>query len=170
MALYCYEPPLTFVIHALKFRRLDFLARDLGPLLARELPDEAVNESDLIIPIPLSRLRLLRRGFNQAAVLAEALGEALDLPVRRLLRRSTRSPQARLSRSDRLRNLRGSFSCRRPVRGLQVLLVDDVLTTGTTLEAAARCLVRAGARVSLAAVAGRTRRHLRTSPGMEGVS
>jgi len=108
-------------------------------------------DADLIVPVPLHRWRLFARRYNQSALLAHALGRAVDRPVAvdLLVRRRRTPPQGRLSRSARIRNMRGAFAVRprwrARLRGARILLVDDVLTTGATAEACARALVRAGA-------------------------
>ncbi|MFQ5458227.1 MAG: ComF family protein [Myxococcota bacterium] len=108
---------------------------------------------DLIVPVPLHPRRLRARGFNQAHVLAEALvrrgafAPATAFAPRALARVRETPPQARLPRARRRANLRGAFrAVPGAVRGRAVLLVDDVMTTGTTLDACARALMRAGAR------------------------
>jgi ComF family protein len=103
---------------------------------------------DVIVPVPLHPARLRRRGYNQAALLARELGRRVGLPVeeRALQRvRATRS-QMRLSAADRRRNVQGAFRCADGrVRGRRVLLLDDVCTTGATLEACADALRAGGA-------------------------
>jgi ComF family protein len=125
---------------------------DLVTLFASHLAQkiDSLSADDLlIIPVPLHRWRMAMRTFNQAALLATALGRITGLPVqldglRRI--RHTR-PQQGLSRADRLLNVRGAFDVPNPlaIRGRTILLIDDVLTTGTTLEACARQLLRKGA-------------------------
>jgi ComF family protein len=114
----------------------------IGPLLA---------EADLIVPVPLHRWRLWRRRYNQAALLAQWLGRHAGKPVRPdlLLRRRATPSQGHLGRAERARNVAGAFAVaprhRAAIAGRRVLLVDDVLTTGATVEACARALRRAGA-------------------------
>ena len=117
----------------------------------RRAAAELLPESDLVAPVPLHRLRLLRRKYNQAGLLALALAKSAGLPaVPDLLvrRRATRS-QGSLGRSARVRNVRGAFAVRPSrspmVAGRRFLLVDDVFTTGATVEECARVLKRAGA-------------------------
>lgn len=103
---------------------------------------------DVIIPVPLHRRKLRMRGFNQSGILAEKLGIFLDIPVSEgTLRkiRGTRS-QKKLDAAQRRKNLRQAFRAERRLDGLTVLLVDDVYTTGSTVEAAAACLKEAGAK------------------------
>jgi ComF family protein len=119
-----------------------WLARAAGPL---------VMEADLVVPVPLHRMRLFRRRYNQAALLAHALGNATGLPcLPDLLTRVRATPsQGRMSRTGRRINVRGAFAVApgraAAIDGRRVLLVDDVLTTGATVNEATRCLLRAGA-------------------------
>ncbi len=112
---------------------------------------ELLADAQLIVPVPLHRLRLLSRRYNQSAMLAHALGRASLVPVvADLLVRTRRTPsQGGLNRAARERNVRGAFAVRQThaerVRHRQVLLVDDVLTTGATVAACARALIGAGA-------------------------
>ncbi len=102
-----------------------------------------------IIPVPLHRRRLWRRGFNQAAVLARCLAERSGVPLleKHLLRRKDIPPQTSLASAQRLRNVAGAFAVRRPgdLDGRSLLLVDDVFTTGSTVGECCRVLRRAGA-------------------------
>ncbi len=119
-----------------------------GRWLARAGAD-LLGEADVIAPVPLNRWRLLSRRYNQAALLALAVGREAGLPVAvDLLARTRRTPsQAGLGREARRANLRGAFAVHsgRPFEGARVLLVDDVMTTGATVEACTRTLLRAGA-------------------------
>ena len=111
-----------------------------------------ITEADLIVPVPLHYTRLVARGFNQSAWLAQAIGRAGGRPVSvDALKRTRRTPsQAGLSSRGRRRNVSGAFVVHaralKRIQDAQVLLVDDVLTTGATLNACARALKRAGAR------------------------
>ena len=116
------------------------------------------DEFDLIVPVPLHPTKQRERGFNQAAVLAQALSKRTSLPVGKALRRVRYTKtQTAFDRAERMQNLRHAF-CLRPradVQGLRVLLVDDVLTTGSTLSECARVLKKAGASSVYAATAAR---------------
>lgn len=145
-----YEETARTLVHRLKYAdRLD-TARALGTMLARA-GAELANDCDLIVPVPLHRSRLWWRRYNQAMELArplaEASGKPLDGPL--LLRVKRTAPQVGLSRNQRGLNLQGAFrvppEARARLKGKRVLLVDDVITTGATANAAARILLRAGA-------------------------
>lgn len=140
--------PLADAVHALKYGGRAVLARPLGAWLAARapLPDGAV-----VISVPLGRARRIARGYDQAALLADGLARASGRSRPRRLRGAlvrTREtpPQVGRSREERLRNVAGAFAARREVAGAEVVLVDDVVTTGATAEAAARALRQAGAR------------------------
>lgn len=123
-----------------------------------------LSSADWMLPMPLSHQRLAERGFNQAWELARALhrrsGTAARLDARLLLRVRDAPPQTQLQRAERLSNLQGAFAAD-PLRtaelaGTQVLLIDDVMTTGASLSTAALALLRAGARSVSALVVART--------------
>jgi len=144
-AVFDYTFPLDRLLPRLKFHG-DFAA---GHVLAQALAERcaALPRPDAIVPIPLHRGRLRQRGYDQAMELATPLAHALHLPLlaRALQRRKTTTAQSRLDAAARQRNLRDAFvvvgSQRLPAH---VVLVDDVMTTGATLHAAARALRRAG--------------------------
>ncbi|HET9267249.1 MAG TPA: ComF family protein [Vicinamibacterales bacterium] len=144
-----YEGPLRDILHAFKYDGRRSLAAPLGTLL-RDAGGPVLAGADAVVPVPLHPWKRLRRGFNQSADLARTLG----VPVRPVLWRSraTRA-QAGLTPSQRRRNVAGAFALvpwpRRASITIEqqiLVLVDDVMTTGATLDACARVLQRAGAR------------------------
>jgi ComF family protein len=140
-----YAAPLDRLILGAKFHaRLDWAAL-LGRRLATHLRAHAV-DIDAVVPVPLHRLRLRERGYNQslelARPLAKRLGLALTLGVERV--RAT-PPQTALSRAERRKNVRQAFTATRDFAGARVAVIDDVMTSGATAEAMARCLLKAGA-------------------------
>jgi ComF family protein len=159
VAPWSYAPPLDGVIRALKFGRLDFLGEDLAAAIFAGAPPAAgLAGCDLVVPVPLHWRRRLARGYNQAERIARPLARRLGVAIgAALARRRATPPQTTLGRDERRRNLRGAFAVRRPgrVRGRTVALVDDVVTTGATLDEAARCLLRAGAAAVVAVAAAR---------------
>lgn len=155
-AAFVYAWPLDSLLQEFKFRGRLATGRILALALADYLDLKAAPHPDLVVPVPLHRRRLAERGFNQAAEIARILSRRLGVRAAPgLLRRVlATSPQSGLGRAERRRNLRNAFACRRPADGLHIALVDDVITTGSTVEAATRALKRAGAaRISVYAVA-----------------
>lgn len=153
-----YEDTLRELIHLFKYERVRTLAKPLGALAVRAIPTE--HEFDVIVPMPLHWKKRWSRGYNQSELLAKEIAKRWGVPVVRAVRRvKDTPPQAGLSNSKRRLNVRGAFAIARDVKGLRVLLVDDVLTTGATASACANVLKRAGAkRVAVAAVARTDRR------------
>ena len=157
-----YDGDLRRLIHLMKYDGMRPLAKRLGRLMAATAEEfEAV---DYLVPVPLYRRRRWSRGFNQAGLLAAAMSRATDIPARGRLLRRTRSTesQAGLSNHQRRANVTGAFSAPNPreVRGRRILLVDDVMTTGATLEACAKALKRAGARYVGAVTSARAKRRM----------
>jgi ComF family protein len=168
-----YDGRLRDIIHAFKYDKRRTLSRRLAALL-RDAGRDVLDGADAVVPVPLHWTRRHQRGFNQAALLAAGLG----LPVVHALKRGRRTrSQVELPAEDRHRNVRGAFGVAwryrwtrpswirrigvRDVAGLTVVLVDDVSTTGATLDACARVLLAAGVRevraLTLARVAWRPR-------------
>ena len=134
-------------VHKLKYQNLRALAAPLaellhGYLLANPIPGE------VLVPVPLHRKRWRERGYNQSSLLARELGKLTDLPVVDdcLVRQQHTPPQARTANvSERQSNVAGAFTCRDGrLRGKQVLLIDDVTTSGATLNTCAGALKSAG--------------------------
>ncbi len=142
-----YEGRLREAVHALKYRGRLALAGPLGRALAELLvTDPLLKTPDLLVPVPLHPRREAQRGFNQAEELAREVGRYLNTPARRVLARVRDTPsQTELDEDERRRNVRGAFVVREPVRGLRLVLVDDVVTTGSTLAECAAVLQAAGA-------------------------
>lgn len=152
-AIGAYDGALRDIIHALKYDRRRSLAVPLAARL-RIHGAEVLAGADVAVPVPLHRSRRRRRGFNQAADLARHLG----LPVADALRRTrATASQTDLPAAQRHANVRDAFALRRrhDIVGCCVVLVDDVSTTGATLEACARVLLDAGAREVRAVTAAR---------------
>jgi ComF family protein len=131
-------------------------ARLLGQLLAESVRHAGEPLPEVLVPVPLHRARLAERGYNQALEIARVLGQVLALPVdhgccERIL---ATLPQAGLDEGSRRRNIRGAFSARSHLGWRHLAILDDVVTTGSTVEELARVLYRAGAeRIAVWAVA-----------------
>jgi ComF family protein len=146
-AVALFDGPLRHAIHALKYRRLSALAEPLGDLLA-DFWIQAPERADAVVPVPLHAARQRERGYNQAALLAHRVGRRAGAPVHPNALRRVRATavQMSLNASDRKTNVAGAFECAdQAMRGKQVLLIDDVCTTGATLDACAVALRSAGA-------------------------
>lgn len=140
-AALAYEFPADALIQALKFRGELALAPLLAALLAERLESARV---DCVVPVPLSTERLRGRGYNQAVEIARHLRRGA-LEVALCERTRDARPQMELPFDQRQRNVRGAFRCTRSLIGAAVAVVDDVMTTGATLDEIARTLKRAGA-------------------------
>jgi ComF family protein len=137
------------LIH-LKFRGRHKIASALGRLaFERYVASGEMEKPAAVVPVPLSRARRRQRGYNQSELLAGVVAKQARVPMKRhiLVKHKERPPQADLSAEGRWRNAAGAYRARVPVslRGKLLLLVDDVYTTGATVEACTRVLLRAGA-------------------------
>jgi ComF family protein len=160
MCPFFFQDPLSGLIHQLKYNGLFALAEPLGDMMAEAWPDAAAN-IDFIVPVPLHKQRQKMRGYNQAALLAHRLGQQWHLPVSEteLQRSRYTQPQVGLSLAERQRNVAGAFTVETDqFTGQRVLLVDDVYTTGSTLSAAAKCLLEAKAQYVWGYCMARTQR------------
>ena len=145
VAAFLYGFPLDRLVQALKYQhRLALAAWFAEALLAATPPP---GRYDLLLPLPLAPLRLGERGFNQALEIARPLARAMALPLALdcCLRRGDSPPQAGLPWRARQRNVRGVFEARRDLTGKSLLVVDDVMTTGASLNELARTLKKQGA-------------------------
>ncbi len=148
LALWRYEFPCDGLVQALKYRARLALAG----FFARSLSSRQMPEVDLIVPMPLHPTRLAERGFNQALEIARGLarnrGRAIEpraIEPRGVLRVKDTPPQTELPYEERAKNVRGAFLCKLDLSGASVAVLDDVMTTGATLNELARALRRAGA-------------------------
>jgi ComF family protein len=145
------DHPLRQVVQKFKYGRKVSLGKPLGRLLARGCREFLVScGADLIVPVPLHPQRLRWRGFNQSVLLASQISRAHRIPLDPfvLVRSRATSPQTQLAEADRRRNVRGAFSLNpdRSVDGMMILLVDDVYTSGATVNECSRILKRGGAK------------------------
>jgi ComF family protein len=142
-----YREPSTQIIHKMKYDGFFALAKPLAQIMAATWPGWE-QYPDTIVPIPLHRRRQRRRGFNQSALLGLHLGQQMDIPVdeQALERVKHTVPQIDLSPVERLENVRDAFFAdSHRVRNKQILLIDDVYTTGATMTSAADALLASGA-------------------------
>jgi ComF family protein len=155
-AVFRYAYPLDGLVHALKYRGELAAARYLADALAARL--SGTPGVDLILAMPLHPNRLRERGFNQAAELAKHLARRLDTRLALAGARRLRDapPQAGLSLKARIKNMRGAFACDLDLTGRQVALVDDVMTSGASLNELARAARQAGAARVVCWVVART--------------
>lgn len=156
-----YEGDLRELIHLFKYGRVQTLAKPLGRFLGLALPRE--ESFDAIVPMPLHWRKRWQRGFNQADLLAREIARRTHTPVINALRRVRfTATQAGLTNAKRRQNVSGAFRPRgeQALRGQRVLLVDDVMTTGSTAAACARALKMAGARQVVLLTLARTDRRI----------
>jgi ComF family protein len=154
-----FQEPAVQITHSFKYNRafhfLDWMAAGMIGVFQKEYAGE---KFDMVIPVSLHWLRLIQRGYNQALILARPLSRELKIPIRAgaLIRGRNTPPQVGLSRNQRRENLKKVFRVNNPklVKGKNILLVDDVITTGATVDEAAKVLRKAGAeKVSVLAFA-----------------
>lgn len=149
-AVWYYEGLVRESILRYKFRGVRTYARCYGRMLAMKLTQEYPEGFDVLTWIPISPQRLRERGFDQVELLAEALGEELDMQPRKLLKKIRNNPpQSGISgEAERRANVLGAYRVTDPemVRGKRILILDDVITTGATVSEAARMLLTAGAK------------------------
>ena len=137
-------------VHQLKFSGQQILAGAMGQKMVQAIHgDSKYQRVDLIFPVPLTPMRERERGFHQTNLLAQVIGRSLQVPVsfRNLQRIRETLRQSELSREERIQNVQGAFRVAKPkeLAGRQILLVDDVITTGATCKACAQILLEAGA-------------------------
>lgn len=142
-----YKGSLERLLHAFKFERHDFLDSSLATLLEEAMRARGDFAFDAIVPVPMHRTKERRRGYNQAALLACALGKRIGISCDAglLEKREENQTQSLLARAARAENVRKSFHAPADLSGKSILIVDDICTTGETFRACARALLKAGA-------------------------
>ena len=156
--LFHYEAPVSTLLRKMKFHSKKYCGVLIGELIGREFPSDVPFRWDAVIPVPLSEKRLEARGFNQAEVLAKGLSEHLGVPLCNNVIRKIKhtKQQSRFTEpSRRTENVKGAFAVdeKWDITGWNILLVDDILTTGATLHEAAKILHENGAGRVFGAVA-----------------
>ncbi|MBM4137488.1 MAG: ComF family protein [Nitrospira sp.] len=139
-----YEGVLAEAINQLKFYRIKRLSKPLGTLLfSLDLP-----QVDGIVPVPLTAKGLRERGFNQSLLIARVVSKGIKVPLLMdvLAKGKETPPQIGLSAKERLINLKNAFKVNGDIKGLRLLLVDDVMTTGATVKECSKQLMKAGAK------------------------
>ena len=147
-ALFYYQPPIDYLLTSLKFGSSLLYARFFGELLAEKLQERYADQTkpELIIPMPLHAQRLQERGFNQALELSRPLAKSLAIPLslKHCHRVLATQPQSRISALARQRNVRNAFAVVEAIDAKYVAIVDDIVTTGSTVAALAKVLRQAG--------------------------
>ena len=154
------DPVIQNLIHSFKYRKFETLSFILGEILIQYI-EELIRNSALeirnfsVIPIPLHSKRERERGFNQAELLSKKIASRFNLPLLKNLRRVKETdPQVGKKGEDRLKNIEGCFAIREPeeIRSKNIILIDDVFTSGATINEAVRILKEAGAKKIIALV------------------
>lgn len=143
------DSQLQSVIHSTKYQELPKFAFNFGRLLAEELITMAIpDQVDYLVPVPLHPVKQRERGYNQSLWIARGLSRIWQIPVEPKIARRQRytATQTTLSAVDRRKNVAGAFRIMKPVAGQRFALIDDVLTTGSTLSALAQTFKQAGAK------------------------
>lgn len=149
------------IVHLLKYRGMMSIGVELGRMLGQKILDEGrFDPSSVLAPVPLHRLKRRERGFNQSELICRGVSAITGMPLRNdlLIRRSNTRSQTKLTLEERKENVKNAFEVnekkRKAVRDADIILVDDVITTGSTIEAGAKTLLTAGAaRVFAASIA-----------------
>ena len=148
IAAYAFDPAIRDAVTSFKYNDIRALAPRLARLLVEALPESVRNTIDVLVPVPMSRSRLRHRGYNQSELLAMRVSQIADVPLEThtLTRlRDSGSQAGAQSLSERTENMIDAFEVSGEVAGWRVLLIDDVMTTGSTLNACAKALKEAGA-------------------------
>lgn len=144
-----YQFPADRLVQSFKFQRQLAAGRVLSHMLCEWVISQDFDRPDMLVPVPLHRLRMIKRGFNQAFEMGRYTGKVLDVPLlaSSLRRHRNTKAQSGLSRKQRRKNVRGAFYWHGSIKpGRHVALIDDVMTTGTTVSECARVLKKAGAK------------------------
>jgi len=159
LAVFSYDFPLDKLILAMKFGENLALANVFAEKLALLITTE--KQPDFLIPMPLHPARLRERGYNQSLLIAQKLSRLSNIPLLTTACQRTRhtATQSSLPWKERSKNVRDAFSCERDLSGKHIALIDDVMTTGASLDALAKVVLKSGAREVSAWVVARTLPH-----------
>jgi ComF family protein len=151
------ESLMQYLMHQLKYKGNRELGKQLGRLMAYDLQKtNRFNKVDYLVPLPLFASKEKRRGYNQATILCEGIAEVMNVQIAGdvITRTQYTETQTRKGRIERWQNMEGKFELLKPemIRDKNILLVDDVITTGATLEACGHELLRAAPKLSIAAL------------------
>lgn len=137
------------IIHALKYQKFRSVGLEFGKMLGRRLKIENMADFDFLVPIPIHTAKKRERGFNQSALIAKAIENEISVKMSEKLLTRTKYTitQTLLSKSERFENMKNVFKSSPEVLGKSVLLIDDVLTTGATINSAAKILKESGAAI-----------------------
>ncbi len=157
-APFVYGKNVRNLIKRFKFNNARYLKHVLAPLMLGSLPKEVIDECDLLIPVPLAKSRMRKRGYNQAELLCNELSIKTNIPVDKhtLLKNEGQKQMAKLNRSERTKSVQSYYFCSNSLENKNVILVDDIMTTGSTANECAHQLKRAGAQNVFVLVCART--------------
>ena len=138
---FLFNPTLQKILHLLKYQNMKKIGIFLGEEIGKQMLAEKITDMDGIIPVPIHRTRERERGYNQSILIAQGISSVLQIPLygRTMIRNRYTRSQTKLSKEERQQNVRDSFQvgCPDEVRGKSIVLVDDVITTGATINACA---------------------------------
>ena len=146
---------VKLMLHRLKYKGRKDIGFQLGLMAGqRAINSPFFDDIDLIVPIPIHKSKLIKRGYNQAAFIAKGVGERMNIPVREdvIIKYTNTRSQTKMNRIERIKNVQSSFQLvdKHGIQGRHILLVDDVLTTGATIEACANHLLESrGVKLSI---------------------
>jgi len=148
-SLFCYQDEITGLVHSLKFGEKINYARPIGELLLKKLADELLPEQgrpECIIPVPLHHMRLRRRGYNQSTEISRVIAKKTELAIKHdaVIRQRSTLAQTDLKAKQRQKNIKGAFKVIRSLNDKHVLIIDDVITTGATVNELATALKKSG--------------------------
>ncbi len=147
-----YKGIIKKAIYKFKYGKKPYMSKAFGALILDRLLENDIDEHDIdiIVPVPLHRIKLIKRGFNQAEVLGKYISNVLDIPlsVNNLVRKNRTSRQNKLDKLERQKNIEGAFKVRKKelFKDMSILLVDDIFTTGATVDECSKILLNAGAK------------------------